>query len=85
MPVVKLYANLRKLAEMKELTVAGGTVGAVVSELVRQKPLVGEIVLQNGGLASHVIVTLNGHTVTNLEIPVVEQDIVAIFPPIAGG
>jgi MoaD family protein len=85
MPIVKFYANLRKLAETKELSVAGGTVGAVVSELVRQKPLVGEIVLQSGGLASHVIVTLNGHTVTNLEIPVVEQDIVAIFPPIAGG
>lgn len=63
----------------------GGTIGAVVSELVQQKPLVGEVVLQNGGLAPHVVITLNGHTVTDLEIPVVEQDIIAIFPPIAGG
>jgi molybdopterin synthase sulfur carrier subunit len=85
MPTVKLYANLRKIAGVKELSVTGGTVGAAVSELVRQKPPISEIVLQNGGLAPHVVVTLNGHNVADLETPVVEQDIVAIFPPIAGG
>ena len=85
MPTVKLYANLRKLAGTKELSIAGGTVGALVSQLARQKPLVGEIILQNGGLASHVIVTLNGHNIKDFETPVVEQDIIAIFPPIAGG
>ena len=85
MPLIKLYANLRKLAGTKELSVTGGTVRAVVSELVRQKPPIAEIVLQNGGLAPHVVVTLNGHNITDFEKPVVEQDIVAIFPPIAGG
>ena len=30
MPIVKLYANLRKLAGTKELSIAGATVGAVV-------------------------------------------------------
>ena len=85
MPVIKLYANLRKLAGTKELSIAGGTVKAVVSELARQKPPVGEIVLQSGGLAPHILVTLNGHSVTDFETPVAEQDIVAIFPPLAGG
>ena len=85
MPVVKLYANLRKLAETKELSVTGGTVGAIVSELVRQKPLVGNILLENGGLAAHVVLTLNGHNVSDFETPVAEQDVIAIFPPIAGG
>jgi len=85
MALVKLYANLRKLAETKELSVAGGTVSAVVSELVRLKPPVGETVLQNGRLAPHVVVTLNGHNITDFETLVVEQDIVAIFPPMAGG
>lgn len=85
MPVIKLYANLRKLAETKELYVTGGTVGAVVRELARLKPPVGEIVLQNGGLAPHVVITLNGHNMTDFDAPVVEHDIVAIFPPIAGG
>jgi MoaD family protein len=85
MPTVKLYANLRKLAETKELSVTGGTVGAVVSELVQKKPRIGEIVLQNDGLAPHVVLTLNGHNITDFETPVTEQDIIALFPPIAGG
>jgi MoaD family protein len=85
MAVVKLYANLRKLAGTKELSTTGETVSAVVSELVRLKPPVGEIVLENGRLAPHVIVTLNGHNITDFETPVVEQDIIAIFPPMAGG
>ena len=85
MPVVKLYANLRRLAGTKELSIRGGNVKDVVSELARQKPRVGEIVLQNGELAPHVIVTLNGRNIIEFETPVVEQDIVAIFPPIAGG
>ena len=85
MPLVKLYANLRKLADAKEVAVTGTTVRAVVSELVRQKPPVGEVVLQNGELRQHIVLTLNGHNITDLETSVSEQDIVAIFPPIAGG
>ena len=85
MALVKLYANLRKLAETKELSVAGRTVSAVVSELARLQPPVGEVVLQNGRLAPHVVVTLNGHNITDFATPVVEQDIIAIFPPMAGG
>jgi len=85
MPTVKLYANLRKLAGTKELSVTGSTVGAVVSELVRQKPSVGDVVIENGELRQHIVVTLNGHNITDFKIPVTEQDIIAIFPPIAGG
>jgi MoaD family protein len=85
MPVVKLYANLRKLASTKELSITGTTVGAVLNELVIQKPSTGNVVLEHGRLRQHIIVTLNRNTVTDLETPVTEQDIVAIFPPIAGG
>lgn len=85
MPTVKLYANLRKLAGTKELSITGGTVGEVVNELVRQNPPVGNVVLENGELRRHIIVTLNGQNITDLETPVSEQDIIAIFPPIAGG
>jgi MoaD family protein len=85
MAVVKLYANLRKLAGTKELSITGATVRAVVNELVRQKPPVGEMILQNGEIGPHIVITLNGHNVIDLESPVVEQDVIAIFPPIAGG
>jgi sulfur-carrier protein len=85
MPRVRLYANLRKLAGTKELSITGGTIGAVLNELVSQNPSVGEIILENGKLRQHIIVTLNGHNIIDLETPLKEQDIVAIFPPIAGG
>jgi len=85
MPVVKLFANLRKLAGTKELSIKGATVRAVVNELVRQKPPVGEIVLQNGEIGPHIVITLNGHNAIDLDTPVTEQDVIAIFPPIAGG
>lgn len=85
MPVVKLYANLRKLAGTKELSITGATIGMVVEELVRQSPPVGEIILRNGEIGPHIVITLNGHNIMDLETPVTEQDTVAIFPPIAGG
>jgi sulfur-carrier protein len=85
MPLVKLYANLRKLAGTKELSITGATVGAVVNDLSKQNPALGEVILENGKLRQHIVVTLNGHNTIDLETPVTEQDIVAIFPPIAGG
>jgi MoaD family protein len=85
MPVIKLYANLRKLAGTKELPITGGTIRIVVNELVRGKPSIGEMILKHGEIGPHVIVTLNGQNIIDLETPVGEQDVIAIFPPIAGG
>jgi MoaD family protein len=85
MPVVKLFANLRKLAGTKELSLPGATVGALLNELVTQYPPLGEILLENGGLRPHIIITLNGHNMADMDADVNERDIIAIFPPIAGG
>ncbi len=85
MPIVKLFANLRKLAGTKELSITEATVRAVLNELVKRNPLLGEVILENGILRPHIIVTLNGHNVIDLNMQVTEQDVIAIFPPIAGG
>ena len=85
MPIVKLYANLRKLAGTKELSITGSTVRAVVSGLVEQNPPLGEIILEGEELRPHIVITLNGHNVVDLDVNANEQDVVAIFPPIAGG
>lgn len=85
MPIVKLYANLRKLAGTKELSVPGSTVRAVVNALVERNPPLGEVILEGGKLRPHIVVTLNGHNVTDLNASASEQDVIAIFPPIAGG
>jgi len=85
MPVVKLFANLRKLAGTKELSLSGSTIGAVLNELVSQSPALDGVLLENRELRPHVIVTLNGHNTSDLSMQVTEQDEIAIFPPIAGG
>lgn len=85
MPVVKLYANLRKLAGTKELSLAGSNVGDLLTELAQKNPSVAEMILKNGELAPHIVITLNGHNIVDLKTAVTEQDTVAIFPPIAGG
>jgi len=85
MPTVKLYANLRKLAGTKELSVTGTTLGAALNELVKQHPAFDGVVLENGQVCPHVVIIVNGHNASELSIQVIEQDVIAIFPPIAGG
>jgi len=85
MPLVKLFANLRKVAAFKEAPIAGRNIGEVVSELVRQKPGLESYLLENGQIRPHVVITLNGHPTTDEQALVTEQDEIAIFPPIAGG
>jgi MoaD family protein len=85
MPTVKLYANLRKLAGTKEVLLEGDTVGAVLDRLVKASPNLEPILLEKEGLRPHVLVTLNGHNIVELNVHVTEQDVIAVFPPIAGG
>jgi MoaD family protein len=85
MATVKLFANLRKLAGTKELSITGTTVRAVVNELAERSSEVGSVILENGNLRPHFIVTLNGRNILDLDTAVTEQDTIAIFPPLAGG
>jgi MoaD family protein len=85
MPPVKLFASLRKIAGTKETFITGASVGAVVSELVTQIPALTGYLLENGQIRAHVIVTKNGHPTTDMDMPVTEKDVIAVFPPIAGG
>jgi MoaD family protein len=85
MPIVKLYANLRKLAGTKEVSIAGDSVGTVLDRLVKANPGLEAILVEKQGLRPHVLVTLNGHNVSELNTQVTEQDVIAVFPPIAGG
>ena len=85
MPTVKLYANLRKLAGTKELSIEGNTVGTVLDQLVKENPKLDAFLLEKEGLRPHVLVTLNGHNISALNTQVTEQDVIAVFPPIAGG
>lgn len=85
MPTVKLFANLRKLAGTKEVSIAGETLGAVLRQLAKTSPSLENLLLEKNELRPHVIVTLNGHNTNELNTQVTEQDVIAVFPPIAGG
>jgi molybdopterin converting factor small subunit len=43
------------------------------------------LLLENGQIRQHVILTINGHLTSEMDAWVMEQDVLAIFPPIAGG
>ena len=85
MPTIKLFASLRKEAGIKETSITGTSLQPVITELVRQYPALADKLLENGQIRPHVVITINGHPSTDLDAPLTEQDLVAIFPPIAGG
>ena len=85
MPIIKLFANLRKVAGTKEASITGASVGGVVSELVKRYPALAESLLVEGQIRPHVIITINGHPTEDVNAPVTESDLIAIFPPIGGG
>lgn len=85
MPIIKLFANLRNLAETKELSVTGASLGETLYQLVKDVPALDGIILENGQIRPHFVITINGHITTELEASVTDQDEIAIFPPIAGG
>jgi molybdopterin synthase sulfur carrier subunit len=85
MPTVKLFASLRKDAGIKETSIPGTSIKPVISGLVRQYPVLAEKLLEDGQIRPHVVITINGHPTTDMDAPVTEQDLIAIFPPIAGG
>ena len=80
-----MFANLRKVAGTKEVSVTGASVGGVVSELVKRYPALAESLLVDGQIRPHVIITLNGNPINDVNLAVTEQDQIAIFPPMAGG
>jgi MoaD family protein len=85
MPVVKLFANLRKLAGTKETSITGSTIRAILNDLVKRNPSLDGVILENGRLCQHVVIMLNGYNISDMSVQVTEQDVLAIFPPIAGG
>jgi molybdopterin converting factor small subunit len=62
MPLVKLYSNLRNLAETEEVSIAGTSVGEVLSGLVKRNLALTSYLFENEQVRPHIIVTINGHT-----------------------
>jgi sulfur-carrier protein len=85
MPTIQLYANLRTTAGTKELSVTGTNLRGVLNELANRVPALEGVILENGQIRPHFVITVNGLNATDLDTALSEEDVVAIFPPIAGG
>jgi MoaD family protein len=85
MALVKLYANLRLVAGTREIRLTAGSLDALLTELVSRIPALESHLLENGQLRPHVIITINGQNAPAPDTPLSEDDLVAIFPPLAGG
>jgi len=85
MSTVKLYANLRTIAGTKELSIMGASLGEILNEVEKVLPALDGVILEDGQIRPHFVITINGHNAAGLDVTVTEQDLIAIFPPIAGG
>ena len=88
MPLVKLFGNLRTLAQASEIDVPGERVGEVLANLIARHPALEPAVLEDGALRPHVRVMVAGRDVElaqGLETVLAGDEELAVFPPIAGG
>jgi len=86
---VNLYATYRDLTGARHLELEGATVGEVLARLLERHPeLESELFEAEGVLSERVSVFLNGRDVRYLEglaTPVGPDDVLDLFPPVAGG
>ena len=90
MPTIRIPTPLRKLTNNEEVvTSAGTTIGAVLEELNRTYPGLGERIMdEHGTIRRFVNIFVNDEDVRFLqekETPLKETDEVSIVPAIAGG
>ncbi len=83
---VKLFANFREAAGVKEIELEGERVEDVLDSLVERFPQLGEMFYEGGTLRDYVHIMVNGRNVRgDLGYSLNDGDVVAIFPPVSGG
>jgi len=90
MATVRIPTPLRKLTDGKEeVTVAGSTIGQVLTNLEKAHPGIhARICDETGAVRKFVNIFANDEDIrflSNLDTPVVDTDEVSIVPAIAGG
>ncbi|WP_456329971.1 ubiquitin-like small modifier protein 1 [Archaeoglobus sp.] len=83
---VKLFANFREAAGVKEVEVEASSVGELLENLVKKFPKLESLFYEKGRLRDYVNVMVNGRNVRGeLNYPLKDDDEVAVFPPVSGG
>jgi len=81
---VKLFANFREVAGVRELEIDANTIEEVLKKLVEIFPRLEEY-FKGEKLRSYVHVMVNGEIVRDFKFELNNSDVVAIFPPVSGG
>ena len=88
MATLKLFGNLRQIAGKPILRVEGQTVNELLKNLRVQQASLVDAILDEMKLRPYYKIMVNGNDISlqhGLDTAVHEDDVVAIFPPIAGG
>lgn len=85
---VRMFANLREFTKTKELIIEGGTVMEILGALCKKFPGLENMVFKDKNLQPYINVFLNGRNILEsggLETSLIQDDEIAIFPPVSGG
>lgn len=85
---IKLFANLREFAGMKEIKLEGTNVKEILKALCKKFPGIDKMILKDDKLMPYINVFVNGEDVFKfggMETPLRAGDEIAIFPPVSGG
>jgi molybdopterin synthase sulfur carrier subunit len=88
---IKFFATFREIIGKKEMDVEyreGMTVGDLLQELCADSEAMQKACFENGELRDYVKLLVNGHNIQflkGLDTVLQDGDVVAIFPPVAGG
>ncbi|MBC7110195.1 MAG: MoaD family protein [Archaeoglobi archaeon] len=81
---VKLFADLREIAGVKEDFFEAGTLEEALRELVKKYPALEKKIFPDGELNKSLNIMVNGRH-SELQKELSEGDEIAVFPPVAGG
>lgn len=88
---VKLFANLREIAQTSSLTLTGDSVKEVLFSLTEQYPSLNELIFETDEdvkLCGYINVFLNGNNIKHMEglaTVLNDDDELGVFPPVSGG
>jgi len=83
---VKLFANFREIVNKSELLIEACTVRDLLVKLSKRYPKLGELIFdEKGNLRTYVNIAVNGEIVSDYDVELDDDDVVAIFPPVSGG
>jgi MoaD family protein len=88
---VKFFAHFREMVGSKEVQISAKNIADLLEKLSRDYKRLEKELFENGGNKKpreHINIFVNGRGIrelNGLDTPLKDGDIVAIFPPVAGG